>query len=131
MHSAKNLVSSTFQKPRPTSRPFLAQLSRSATLPVSASATDSAVSQALEAVSFRRFLYNVYFCIVETPSPGTYHFKSTVGERQPTIVGNALTTSFKNQAARSAFDKVYVPGARSAKGYEYIPGPGAYMLRNK
>lgn len=80
---------------------------------------------------FSCFLYSVYFCIVETPSPGTYHFKSTVGERQPTIVGNALTTSFKNQAARSAFDKVYVPGARSAKGYEYIPGPGAYMLRNK
>jgi hypothetical protein len=24
-----------------------------------------------------------------------------------------------------------VPGGRSARGYEYIPGPGAYKIKNK
>ena len=69
--------------------------------------------------------------LAETPAPGSYQLKSTVGNSIPTIVGNTLTTSFKNQASRSAFDKVYVPGGRSVKGYEYIPGPGAYKVRNK
>lgn len=70
--------------------------------------------------------------LAETPAPGSYKLKSTIGTSVPTIVGNTLTTSFKNQASRSAFDKVVlVPGGKSAKGYEYIPGPGAYIIKNK
>lgn len=44
------------------------------------------------------------------PPPDSYNIKTCFDGHSPTIKGNTLTTSFKQQSSRNAYDKMYVPG---------------------
>ena len=67
---------------------------------------------------------------MQTPPPGTYNLDSSFDGSSPTIKGNALTTNFSFQCSRAAYDMVYVPGSRSPRGREFVPGPGTYAYKN-
>jgi len=71
---------------------------------------------------------NLY--LVSVPPPGNYEVSSCFGEESPTIRQNHLTTDFRLHSPRKAYDKVFVPGARSSRQMDYVPGPGAYEFLN-
>jgi hypothetical protein len=69
--------------------------------------------------------------IVEIPSPDTYNIKTCFDGTNLTIKKNNLTTDFNKHSARKHHDKVYVPGARSPRQMEFVPGPGTYTFFNQ
>jgi Sperm-tail PG-rich repeat len=77
-----------------------------------------------------KLIYNV-FILVSIPAPGTYDIKTCFGEESPTIKQNHLTTDFRLHSARKDYDKVYVPGARSPRQMDFVPGPGTYSFLNQ
>jgi hypothetical protein len=71
------------------------------------------------------------FDLVSIPAPGTYETTTCFGEESPTIKQNHLTTDFRLHSPRKAYDKVYVPGARSPRQMDFVPGPGTYSFLNQ
>ena len=51
-------------------------------------------------------------------------------EHNPVMQGNMRTTNFKNCSPRKAHDVQYMPGNKSPRANEYVPGPGTYIYKN-
>lgn len=71
-----------------------------------------------------------FYLIVEIPPPDSYKIKTCFDGHSPTIKGNTLTTSFKQQSSRNAYEKIYVPGytMRSPVIEKQYPGPAQYNV---
>ena len=65
------------------------------------------------------------------PPPTAYTLKTCFDGENPTIKRSHLTTDFRQQSGREHYEKVFMPGSRSPRQMEFVPGPGAYSFVNQ